>query len=48
MPQYKSYQHPFVFTSSSQEEKAMMKGYGCVNKKLKLIPQIYYAAKPLQ
>ncbi|AGF81853.1 hypothetical protein SEE436_026115 [Salmonella enterica subsp. enterica serovar Enteritidis str. 436] len=26
----------------------MMKGYKHVNKKPKLIPQIYYAVKPLQ
>ncbi|ACY87364.1 hypothetical protein Q786_03580 [Salmonella enterica subsp. enterica serovar Agona str. 24249] len=47
MPQYK-----FICGLPSYyplgKETVMMKSYKHVNKKPKLIPQIYYAVKPLQ
>ncbi|ABV13528.1 hypothetical protein HMPREF0208_00102 [Citrobacter koseri] len=39
---------PFTVAVSSSEETAMIKSYKHVNKKPKLIPQIYYAVKSLQ
>lgn len=40
MPQYKVICSPFFVAYSLQNEKAVMKGYKYVNKKLKLVPQI--------